>query len=209
MFYLLGKFLSTLPARGATSNPPQMPNSQPNFYPRSPRGERRADHPQRGVHAHHFYPRSPRGERLSTTTGILTPQNFYPRSPRGERHGRTDRSTRRRDFYPRSPRGERLGRVPADLPHHRISIHAPREGSDSPGPAAPSWKTAFLSTLPARGATDTSSICSQSTGNFYPRSPRGERPGGVQVCGGSLPDFYPRSPRGERPPPVSMTMSRG
>ena len=34
------KFLSTLPARGATSSAPWTPCGPRNFYPRSPRGER-------------------------------------------------------------------------------------------------------------------------------------------------------------------------
>ena len=81
-------------------------------------------------------------------------------------------------------------------PH--ISIHAPREGSDRGGTARA-----------GRSSTD-----------FYPRSPRGERPGSYLMAGilwvflstlpargatapgnawhPGQPDFYPRSPRGER-----------
>ena len=104
---------------------------RPNFYPRSPRGER---HIQviSFLGYNYFYPRSPRGERQRQ---VLSPDciggHFYPRSPRGER-----RFNRRRilahfmNFYPRSPRGERL-----IIPRQcgilvLISIHAPREGSD-------------------------------------------------------------------------------
>ena len=55
-----------------------------------------------------------------------------------------------------------------------ISIHAPREGSDP-------LRSRYV--IPAL--------------NFYPRSPRGERPG--SFCGRAItPHFYPRSPRGER-----------
>ena len=36
---------------------------------------------------------------------------------------------------------------------YRISIHAPREGSDSICARASTWSTLFLSTLPVRGAT--------------------------------------------------------
>ena len=78
-----------------------------------------------------------------------------------------------------------------------ISIHAPREGSDrtrswrtfTPSyfyPRSPRGErrntlafqtvnTSFLSTLPARGATFSSSMRASKTFNFYPRSPRGER----------------------------------
>src|SRR5699024_12652271 len=56
----------------------------------------------------------------------------------------------------------------------------------------------FLSTLPARGATEPAALVQRRQRNFYPRSPRGERPytkGDVTYTEG---DFYPRSPRGER-----------
>ena len=57
------------------------------------------------------------------------------------------------NFYPRSPRGERLDLDPLTDRSKGISIHAPREGSDSISPFRASGCTAFLSTLPARGAT--------------------------------------------------------
>ena len=125
------KFLSTLPARGATAGKRRCSPPSDDFYPRSPRGERRiANRPntlwqQISIHA----PRE--GSDLS---GDVTPNsffNFYPRSPRGERPGWFCCRTPRNNFYPRSPRGERpvcrccLVHVP------EISIHAPREGSDS------------------------------------------------------------------------------
>ena len=62
--------------------------------------------------------------------------------------------------------------------HQDISIHAPREGSD-------------LLRYP-----DTAKNV-----DFYPRSPRGERPGQMAQRNDHL-DFYPRSPRGERRLPV-------
>ena len=67
--------------------------------------------------------------------------------------------------------------------------------------------TGFLSTLPARGATGWGSIVSTWPGNFYPRSPRGERLL-VFICTSLSQNFYPRSPRGERQvrplPPIVM-----
>ena len=68
-----------------------------------------------------------RPERRSKNTEIY----FYPRSPRGERHGQ---------------RGHRHG-------GSRISIHAPREGSDWVEFGGRRKRMEFLSTLPARGAT--------------------------------------------------------
>ena len=59
-----------------------------------------------------------------------------------------------------------------------ISIHAPREGSDVVcGPRPPS-RLSFLSTLPARGATIKETKKQNIFTDFYPRSPRGERPRG-------------------------------
>ena len=101
-------FLSTLPAWGATRavvdilsiigisiHAPRVgsdiiasiiPLAMQDFYPRSPRGERRIC-TVLGEQHFNFYPRSPRGERLAKPTGRSSPPNFYPRSPRGERHG--------------------------------------------------------------------------------------------------------------------------
>ena len=82
----------------------------------------------------------------------------------------------------------------------------------------------FLSTLPAWGATRRPFTPLFSRANFYPRSPRGERP--QSICSSSLSvrflstlpawgatgplpggeirlhNFYPRSPRGERLTPT-------
>ena len=89
-----------------------------------------------------------------------------------------------------------------------ISIHAPREGSDlgtvpvlfelddfyprSPRGERPflyglkSVPSVFLSTLPARGATNCCGRTAWRSGNFYPRSPRGER----QDNGGNTNESY-------------------
>ena len=101
------------------------------------------------------------------------------------------------DFNPRSPHGERpRGRVRA-LPHFRISIHAPRTGSDyftashcplcnyfnprSPHGERRNQKnqnitpSGFQSTLPARGATYLLHSMERFGNYFNPRSPHGER----------------------------------
>ena len=85
-----------------------------------------------------------------------------------------------------------------------ISIHAPREGSDrgsflrwSPCgyfyPRSPRGErrlalgvstvlSSFLSTLPARGATNLPQRPGEIRRDFYPRSPRGERRGSLIMC---------------------------
>ena len=57
----------------------------------------------------------------------------------------------------------------------------------------------FLSTLSLRRATVNGDAQSSCFGNFYPRSPCGERPGCQRPCEHPTRDFYPRSPCGERP----------
>ena len=100
----------------------------------------------------HFNPRSPRGERLTLPSSCSSSKGFqstlpaWGATPDG-RHTRRDR---------------------------RISIHAPRVGSDSRRCSTSSEKQ-----------------------NFNPRSPRGERPR-AQSWRCTRHDFNPRSPRGER-----------
>ena len=129
--FSLAIFLSTLPARGATTAAYSMTTLRNNFYPRSPRGERRGCEIPGTPRQTHFYPRSPRGERRSIIGGYGTVTY--------------------------------------------ISIHAPREGSDKIISDTLAYWQAFLSTLPARGATgyNINEICENM--DFYPRSPRGER----------------------------------
>ena len=169
----------------------------------------------------YFYPRSPRGERLwYHNYRYRHISYFYPRSPRGERHHLTVRDFSNLRFLPALPaRGatcswcmEGIGR--------EISTRAPREGSDFRGLCQIVYSALFLPALPARGATTVDyrgrakrAISTRAPregsdhpgssriptgGNFYPRSPRGERLHGYTNIG--MPQyFYPRSPRGERP----------
>ena len=101
-----------------------------------------------------------------------------------------------------------------------ISIHAPREGSDTVGaisckiimyfyprsprgerrrpPSAPGCRKNFYPRSP-RGERRPRAAPPTTSTDFYPRSPRGERRRrGARWPG--KPDFYPRSPRGERHP---------
>ena len=124
--------------------------------------------------------------------------DFNPRSPHGERRARSSLGdTGGSDFNPRSPHGERRATRAEAKRALRISIHAPRTGSDIFA-IRKSTQKLFQSTLPARGATALSetgryqagiSIHAPRTGsdcgfrsdffqgrNFNPRSPHGERP---------------------------------
>ena len=125
-------------------------------------------------------------------------RNFYPRSPCGERPGKIRIFDDILNFYPRSPCGERpLRKYPVIL-GRGISIHALLAESDNRFIAGCQLPTAFLSTLSLRRATIISPHSTPDNGNFYPRSPCGERPHtakNTSMAG----HFYPRSPCGERP----------
>ena len=111
---------------------------------------------------------------------------------------RASRAAGRRDFYPRPPRGGRR-----------------RKSRSNP------WWSIFLSTPSARRATTSEDFhcirepisihalreegdtlyhkSSLTMRDFYPRPPRGGRPGGSTSDLIGLADFYPRPPRGGRP----------
>ena len=130
-------FQSTLPARGATGNS------------RAARGRQAIS-----IHA----PRTGSDITASASPGRWS--YFNPRSPHGERHVlHADGRSYLRDFNPRSPHGERPRRPRRFSPPSRISIHAPRTGSDAmaAGPC-------------------------ESLRNFNPRSPHGERQPRMKTC---------------------------
>ena len=169
------KFLSTLPARGATRSSSKTAASTYSFLSTLPaRGATGMDFPPRRDKVD-FYPRSPRGERLDHLCVFFVRDHFYPRSPRGERHFRFKFRQIFFKFLSTLPaRGATSGGSTLAL-RLRISIHAPREGSDC----------------------KSSSNCNLID-HFYPRSPRGERRTTSTTSCGMCAYFYPRSPRGER-----------
>ena len=171
------QFQSTLPARGATRQFVHSLSPPSDFNPRSPHGERR-------------------GYRRAGRRGH---RHFNPRSPHGERHaGQLHLDDDANHFNPRSPHGERRRRASGRRRLCRISIHAPRTGSDpfriyrtvpdltfqstlpargaTYSPTGEPCEEVFQSTLPARGATSTPTIVCSGATHFNPRSPHGERP---------------------------------
>ena len=170
------QFLSTLPARGATAWQD---------------GRRQV--------RHHFYPRSPRGERPEGA-GLWAQDmfDFYPRSPRGERPQAGGQCGADGRFLSTLPARGATYTGCTCLRRRQISIHAPREGSDACRSLLFIRDMIFLSTLPARGATVVAAVLVVRWVDFYPRSPRGERPGRFAGWLASPWHFYPRSPRGER-----------
>ena len=160
-------FQSTLPARGATRRVAGYRKVSKYFNPRSPHGERHAAEKCLDGNAEYFNPRSPHGERLDFPAFADSQQPFQSTLPaRGATAGAGGRTCATRYFNPRSPHGERQVKARAKRLDEKISIHAPRTGSDG-SKATP--------VLPARGATASTPSCTQRMLYFNPRSPHGER----------------------------------
>ena len=168
------------------------------------------------------------GSDVSHPFLFISGNNFNPRSPHGERRPVEQALRQRRQhFNPRSPHGERrqlateLGNVEA------ISIHAPRTGSDLRGfPAPPTPKISIHA--PRTGSDPRCSPGADTSADFNPRSPHGERhqrlsdPAtssisihaprtGSDARPSRIPSrsrhFNPRSPHGERPSLASGLLS--
>ena len=218
---ILTAFLSTLPARGATWPPGCPPAPDSDFYPRSPRGERRK--PLGTFTAwRNFYPRSPRGERqrevliLAYKTEFLStlpargatpsygprpwrPPNFYPRSPRGERPLGISKSALFMYISIHAPReGSDMGVLDASCLSGRISIHAPREGSDGSKHSIGGQHHEISIHAPREGSDFLGPHGVQGA-DISIHAPREGSDGMLPYWQGSiLAYFYPRSPRGER-----------
>ena len=102
------------------------------------------------------------------------------------------------DFNPRSPCGERLQSFKLAFAACRISIHAPRVGSDLICLTVCPGLTVFQSTLPVWGATSTipppDRYCAISI-----HAPRVGSDYSLILTSVQNKDFNPRSPCGERP----------
>ena len=147
--------------------------------------------------------------------------NFYPRPPRGGRRGRVSGSIWAATFLstPSARRATRFLRTTPTTP--AISIHALREEGDTTSEGRSTPGEQFLSTPSARRATLTlRAQIAKLKKYFYPRPPRGGRPGAIfseQLVKGFLSTpsarratirkpnervqkiyFYPRPPRGGR-----------
>ena len=101
-------------------------------------------------------------------------------------------------FYPRPPRGGRPIRARARNVHTRISIHALREEGDCRSDCLCSVVLEFLSTPSARRATTT--ITHFHDSRQFLSTPSARRATVVKIATEMPPsNFYPRPPRGGRP----------
>ena len=152
------RFLSTPSARRATYLSFCYLLHTLNFYPRPPRGGRPVVMPTHWLMGY-FYPRPPRGGRpVRCCRPACSHHHFYPRPPRGGRQTAVSTAVKGLIFLS-TPSARRATLPPPSASTvMRISIHALREEGD--------WIS---------GPTV------RATSYFYPRPPRGGRPG--QVAG--------------------------
>ena len=191
-----------------------------NFYPRSPCGERPA-----GVISCNTRPCISIHALLAESDGAShagsqSKPHFYPRSPCGERPaiGRRGRDARDISIHALLAESDRHWQTGLKRTRQVLSSLSLRRATPAGLTVAAPWK--FLSTLSLRRATlvahgnsaaDDISIHAllaesdtavrketPSSGNFYPRSPCGERHLSNNSRQYLRPHFYPRSPCGER-----------
>ena len=192
-----GRFQSTPPARGATPDQNPAKGRVGHFNPRPPRGGRQRWYPTWRSPSY-FNPRPPRGGRLRCCSVCRLPVRYFnPRPLRGGRHnfanivlthlefqstpparGATHHSKSPNqsdaDFNPRPPRGGRPWTRYRKAPFQLISIHAPREGGDSPERIRLMifW---HFNPRPPRGGRQRISALPYMHSYFNPRPPRGGR----------------------------------
>ena len=147
------QFQSTLPARGATAGVCRKRHGDGDFNPRSPHGERHIDSLKRAVEIEFQSTLPARGATICARRKTRKSSNFNPRSPHGERHGETRRKPRPARISIHAPRTGSDMFLLLTGKHLKISIHAPRTGSDLTISLLFCACTTFQSTLPARGAT--------------------------------------------------------
>ena len=173
-------FLSTPSVRRATIIGQVLTGTTSHFYPRPPRGGRRfIFHSEVCIWKFLSTPSARRATcQIPQTITLL--QHFYPRPPRGGRHVHKRLVSDDWEFL--STPSARRATLPAgeQAAAMGISIHALREEGDLRISDALELKTAFLSTPSARRATKNPSFDVAVRINFYPRPPRGGRPGAVQ-----------------------------
>ena len=211
-------FQSTLPARGATHST-QFKLFGMGISIHAPRtgsdehGHKTADGQPISIHA----PRT--GSDVMTLLVMFMPGKFQSTLPARGATGCRRKRFSSAYFNPRSPHGERRDINASAIVHERISIHAPRTGSDwrcwlrkptpeisihAPRTGSDARKVIQslleeISIHAPRTGSDLLCACDKSQNiNFNPRSPHGERPRCFARPPRNPSDFNPRSPHGER-----------
>ena len=168
------------------------------FYPRPPRGGRhaeRCDAPNRfkiSIHA-----LREEGDTLPST--VAMPWELFLSTPSARRATlnnslHTDPLTE--NFYPRPPRGGRLDLVIGNTPF-QLFLSTPSARRATKQTEAKATETAISIHALREEGDDSRRNGGQAVNNFYPRPPRGGRPGTAEKPA-PYEDFYPRPPRGGR-----------
>ena len=197
-----GKAISThAPRTGSDFLPNQCLRVLPYFNPRSPHGERPYSN-FAYARCKNFNPRSPHGERPTQFRIVFAKFDFNPRSPHGERRGgriptlyaqsisthapRTGsdgfppaRGAAPANFNPRSPHGERRGGKNSPPPQRKFQPTLPARGATTE-PRKPSRTTCISTHAPRTGSDAQACAIIILVRDFNPRSPHGERHGGVK-----------------------------
>ena len=144
-----------------------------------------------------FYPRSPCGERRYIRAACQALRDFYPRSPCGERRCGLRLHDGRCAISIHALLAESDLLVGLGFGSMDISIHALLAESDLPSSHSFTARAGIsIHALLAESDGPLTAACTAWC-NFYPRSPCGERLSTAIVTQHPR-DFYPRSPCGER-----------
>ena len=191
------KFLSTPSARRATRTGIRLPRSMGNFYPRPPRGGRPDTNDSR-LGPEHFYPRPPRGGRHKHLERRLRASKFLS-TPSARRATVVPCCLRTLlpNFYPRPPRGGRPNGLVA-FANGYIFLSTPSAKRATRCLSCHLFNFTFLSTPSARRATSSAPGSSSST-MISIHALREEGDAGTTISAAKGTYFYPRPPRGGRP----------
>ena len=150
-------------------------NKRPNFYPRSPCGERPLAPRERSKTQKDFYPRSPCGERPTVKCTLAQKSlNFYPRSPCGERPKQSLLRSYFCQFLSTLSLRRATRKGVETMVEQAISIHALLAESDVGQKRFRQKLAISIHALLAESDSRTKTV-SAEVGDFYPRSPCGER----------------------------------
>ena len=147
------------------------------FYPRSPCGERPVTTLEGGSDKD-FYPRSPCGERRGSKVIIFSITHFYPRSPCGERHSSVNTADKEARFLSTLSLRRATFIFCSTINTNVISIHALLAESDVRVYELVWGVSISIHALLAESDRPCV-ILSNGRAYFYPRSPCGERPMGL------------------------------
>ena len=148
-----------------------------NFYPRPPRGGRPSwRSSESGSTSFLSTPSARRATRARSCACRCDTISIHALREEGDTRTRSS-SWSITNFYPRPPRGGRLATLKVVFKAIDISIHALREEGDPGCVCCGRALLLFLSTPSARRATGERRASTITISYFYPRPPRGGRPG--------------------------------